>query len=291
MSAECLFTINHALTGELSFKLFSFKDNRHFDHIQRNNYYSILWIQEGDGCCKIDFSEYSIHSNCLLACAPYQPFMLSGSTRLRGIAIQFHPDFYCIHKNPRETNCDHVLFNNIYSKPIVHLDAVAEHNLKIWLSQLMGELEQSSDLELIVPILKILLVMASRLKSKQMETDRNFISHQTPYLIDKLKREIETHYKTRHLANEYAVLLNISPATLAKLVKSHLNKTLTELITERIMLEAKRELYMTHKSIKEIAWCLGYSDEYHFSRLFKNNSGVSPMVYRQTVGFGKAEMN
>ena len=61
------------------------------------------------------------------------------------------------------------------------------------------------------------------------------------------------------------------------------------LITERIIIEAKRELYMTHKPVKEIAWHLGYSDEFYFSRVFKNYATVSPQVYRDTVGFGKAE--
>ena len=109
----------------------------------------------------------------------------------------------------------------------------------------MGELEQSSDLELIVPILKILLVMASRLKSKQMGNRSEFYLSSNAVSNRQIKREIETHYKTRHLANEYAVLLNISPATLAKLVKSHLNKTLTELITEKLCSKPKRIVYDT----------------------------------------------
>ena len=46
---------------------------------------------------------------------------------------------------------------------------------------------------------------------------------------------------------------------------------------------------MTSKTIKEIAWELGYEDEYYFSRFFKINADVSPQVYRQTVGYARAE--
>ena len=70
--------------------------------------------------------------------------------------------------------------------------------------------------------------------------------------------------------------------------KAHFNKTLTDLIAERIIIEAKRELYLTNKSIKEIAYELGYNDEYYFSRFFKKNADVSPQLYRETVGFDKA---
>jgi AraC family transcriptional regulator, transcriptional activator of pobA len=62
---------------------------------------------------------------------------------------------------------------------------------------------------------------------------------------------------------------------------------LTDLISERIIIEAKRELYLTNKSVKEIAFELGYSDEHYFSRFFKNNADVSPQMYRDVVGSGK----
>jgi AraC family transcriptional regulator, transcriptional activator of pobA len=84
--------------------------------------------------------------------------------------------------------------------------------------------------------------------------------------------------------------LNISPKSLAKITKTHFNKTLTDLIAERIVIEAKRELYLTNKSVKEIAYGLGYEDEHYFSRFFKKNADVSPQLYRETVGFAHAEM-
>ena len=71
------------------------------------------------------------------------------------------------------------------------------------------------------------------------------------------------------------------------MTKNHFNKTITELISERIVIEAKRELYLTNKTVKEIAYELGYDDEYYFSRFFKMNADVSPQLYRDTVGFGR----
>src|SRR4030095_7158175 len=56
---------------------------------------------------------------------------------------------------------------------------------------------------------------------------------------------------------------------------------------ERIIIEAKRELYLTNKAIKEIAYELGDDEEYYFSRFFKINAEISPQMYRDTVGFGR----
>jgi len=81
--------------------------------------------------------------------------------------------------------------------------------------------------------------------------------------------------------------LNISAKALAKITKTYFSKTLTELIAERIVIEAKRELYLTSKPVKQIAYELGYKDEYYFSRFFKTNADVSPQMYQDTVGFGR----
>ena len=291
MEKQNVFTLINQQNGNLAFKIFSFEDNSHFDHLQRNNFYTILWIKEGNGLLKVDFSEYSFTKNTFFAFSPFQPFMLSTDKAIKGIAIQFHSDFYCIHRNPTETNCDTVLFNNIYQAPFFSVDTEMSKKFDFLIDQLKSEFSNNENYELIVPNLKVFLGNASRAKTKSLIEKPTFTETKTPFILRNLKNEIETNFKEKHSASEYADLLNISSNALAKLVKLHYNKTLTELITERIIIEAKRELYMTTKPIKEIAWSLGYNDEYYFSRLFKTNTDTSPQLYRDTVGFGKAELN
>ena len=293
MNEQSVFTLINQQNGNLAFKIFSFDDNSHFDHLQRNNFYTIIWLKNGDGLLKVDFSEYLFNENSLFTFAPYQPFMISTDKKISGIALQFHSDFYCIHRNQNETSCDTVLFNNIYQAPFISIDKITEAKLDLQIEQLKIEIQHNAKehYELLIPILKILLVTLSRLKSSAKTNEPKFIEADTPYILQKLKRTIEENFKEKHSASDYAGLLNISANALAKLAKTHFNKTLTELITERIIIEAKRELYMTSKPVKEIAWHLGYSDEFYFSRLFKTNTDTSPQIYRDTVGFAKAELN
>jgi AraC-like DNA-binding protein len=109
-----------------------------------------------------------------------------------------------------------------------------------------------------------------------------------PFILQKLKDAIEENFKTKHSPADYAEMLYITPKALAKITKNHFNKTLSSLINERIIIEAKRELYLTDKTVKEIAYELGYEDEYYFSRFFKVNADVSPQLYRDTVGYARA---
>jgi len=290
---QTAYTLINKQTGNLAFKLFSFEDNSYFDHLQRNNYYSLIWVREGDGKLKTDFSEYDFGPNSLFSFTPYQPFMFL-SNLIKGIAIYFHSDFFCIHKHETEVTCNGVIFNNIYQMPFIRVDEELESTLNKLMEQIKAEMQDPglAQYELLISYMKIFLISASRSKLQQQPHDIQLEKgNKEPIVLQGLKEAIEKDFKSKHTPNDYAVLLNISPNALAKITKKHFNKTLTNLITERIIIEAKRELYLTSKPVKAIAYELGYNDEYYFSRLFKKNTDISPQVYRETVGFGKAESN
>lgn len=290
MTKQTVFTLINPQNGNLAFKLFEFEDESHFDHIQRNNYYCLLWLTDGAGKVKADFSTYNIERNSLFSFSPYQPFMLSACSNIKGIAIQFHPDFFCIYKHQAEVACNGVLFNNIYQPPYIQIDETHSATFKMLLEQMKIEIQNIAlaQYESLISYLKIFLITASRLKTEQQPPSLKLIENvKEPSILQDLKDAIEKDFKTKHSASDYAEQLNLSLKTLGKITKKHFNKTLTELISERIIIEAKRELYLTNKTIKEIAYELGYGDEYYFSRFFKTNADVSPQMYRETVGFGR----
>lgn len=291
MTDRSALTLVNPQTGNLAFKVFSFADDSHFDHIQRLNYYSLIWIKKGSGTVKADFSEYEFSPNNLFAFSPYQPFMFQAKEGMEGLAIQFHPDFFCIHKHHQEIACSGILFNNIYSPPFVEINETAGKTLDMLLEQMQAEMQNPAlaQYELLVSFLKIFLITSSRLKAEQQtEVTVDLEENKEPFILQNLKNFIEIHFRDKHSASDYADLLNISAKALAKITKAHFNKTLTDLISERIIIEAKRELYLTNKAVKEIAHELGYDDEHYFSRFFKNNADVSPQTYRDTVGFARA---
>ncbi len=237
---------------------------------------------------KADFAEHEFSENSLLAFSPYQPFMICTAEHISGIAIHFHPDFYCIHMHQKEVSCNGVLFNNIYQPPFTKIDKNAEDTFNMVIENLTIEMQQQAlaQYESLISWLKIFLITASRLKAEQQEQIE--VTGKEPLILQNLKDAIEANFRIAHSPGSYADLLNISQKALAKLTKAYFNKTLTDMISERIVIEAKRELYLTNKAVKEIAFELGYDDEHYFSRFFKTNADVSPQLYRETVGFAKA---
>ena len=185
MLNQSSFTLVNPQNGNLAFKLFSFEDNFAFDHLQRNNYYSLIWIKEGSGKLRADFAEYDFISNSLCAFAPYQPFMVQSDKQLKGVAINFHPDFFCIIKHHNEVACNGVLFNNVYDPPITLIDTSASQTLQMVVDQMTIEMQNPAlaQYELLVSYLKIFLITASRLKTEQQPVSYTHLTLPTKRIV------------------------------------------------------------------------------------------------------------
>jgi AraC family transcriptional activator of pobA len=78
----------------------------------------------------------------------------------------------------------------------------------------------------------------------------------------------------------YAQKLHISTPYLNECVKYATGYSVSHHIQQRIILEAKRLLCHSNKSVKEISMALGYEDYPYFSRLFTKNTGMTALVFR-----------
>ena len=275
------------MNGQLSFKVTGLDVIQSQDSIQRLNHYALILITEGVGSLQANFSEYTVSERTLICFAPYEPFLLEAPD-CKGFVIYFHSDFFCIHRHNEEVACNGVLFNAIYQPPVFLLENEVAEKLLSLIGEMRRELEQNAlaQYDLLLSYLKVFLITASR--SRVGSVSRH-TSPALPPVLQQLKEAIEVHYRKRHAAGEYASLLNMSLKSLAKLTRKYFNKTPTYLIAERIIVEARRQLYLTALPVKAIAKELGFDDEYHFSRFFKNKTGVSPQIYRTQVGFARGE--
>lgn len=275
--------------GELAFRLEQLNDLHSFDHLQRKNYYSIILLSGGNYSLTADFSTYALQGNQMICLAPYQPFMITADEACTGYVLNFHPDFFCTYRHQNEIETEGILFHHFHGLPYFEIAEQALFlNLIEQISQEMAK-DSIAQHEVLVAFLKVFLIEAVRQK-KQFDQDLtpNFSDSQSE-ILQNLVDAIEDNYARLHSPQEYANVLCVSSKTLAGIVKKYLNQTPTSLITNRIIIEAKRELYLTSKPVKQIAAFLGYQDEFYFSRFFKKKVGVSPDMYRKTVGFAKLE--
>lgn len=282
--------LNNPQSNSLYFKISKFHNDALFDGMDSFNYFSVILILKGNGKLLADVNSFDFNGDSLISVSPYQPFKINCSGNCTGYMVNFHPDFFCLHKHRNEVSCNGILFNNIYESPLFTLTPAETQSLLHVVLGMKAEMQRPgiAEFEILLSYLKILLIDASRMKVEKRQL-AGAPANKESVILNDLKDAIEQNFHTLHSPSEYAQLLNISAPVLNRTAKSYFSKTLSQLITDRIMLEAKRQLYLTSKSVKLIAYELGFNDEFYFSRYFKSKINVSPQLFRDTVGANKAE--
>lgn len=81
-------------------------------------------------------------------------------------------------------------------------------------------------------------------------------------------------------AKDYAERLAVHVNHLNRVMKENTGKTTTDIITGRIIQEAKILLKQTNWNISEIAYSLGFEEVAHFSNFFKKQTTLTPVAFR-----------
>lgn len=251
-------------------------------NLSRTPCFSLFLIQSGEGTVQISHATHSFHAPTLLCLSPYQCAAFTHNSQIEGLLLRFHANFFCIETHHHAVGCNGVLFNDVYEVPLVNLEPAQLVEFTDLFQAIGKELQQAAlaQLEILTSYLKVLLVKATRLKIAQHGQDGLEATKQ-PDILRQLRDALEEHYQQKHRPSDYAAMLGVSHKTLSGLVKLHFHQTLSELIRERVLKHARWQLLHTLKSVKEIAYEVGFEDEFYFSRLFKRSFGCSPTAFRE----------
>lgn len=83
-----------------------------------------------------------------------------------------------------------------------------------------------------------------------------------------------------HKVNEFADLLNITPQNLNIICRKQAGESASEIITNQLLLEAKRYILNTINTINEIADILSFTDASNFVKFFKKHENITPIHFR-----------
>jgi len=102
-------------------------------------------------------------------------------------------------------------------------------------------------------------------------------------VIYKFRRLLNRNISEWHTVAEYAQALKVSHNHLNKICKENLLQTALQIIHERLMIEAKREVLFSDKTISEISIQLNFSDVANFNRFFKKMTSQTAKQFRQVL--------
>jgi AraC family transcriptional activator of pobA len=98
--------------------------------------------------------------------------------------------------------------------------------------------------------------------------------------IEKFRNLLDKHFRAQHSLSVYADLVGVSVGHLSRLCREVLGKSSLQVINDRLIHEAQRELLYTSLPIKQLAGELGFEDDAYFCRSFRKHTGATPKAYR-----------
>lgn len=152
---------------------------------------------------------------------------------------------------------------------------LATASLCIQLSERKHEKLYNSILKGSCNTLVSLIISQYLAQSKNMGNNSRFEMITTAFRVS-----LEQNFRKIKSPVAYAEGLNISPPYLNECVKNTTGHSVSYHIQQRVILEAKRLLYHSNQSVKEIAGELGYNDYSYFTRLFVKITEMTPLTFR-----------
>ncbi|MBL1214235.1 MAG: AraC family transcriptional regulator [Ignavibacteriae bacterium] len=257
------------------------KRNGKVDEPHRHNYYTVLIINKAKGLHKIDFNTYELSNKQIFFVAPGQVHQVIETEKSFGFAMTFSNQFLVENSIPLSFIDSLNLFQNYgQSPPLIpnreQFDVIEQFTNQIFKLFISDAKMKSLS---IGAFLKLLLIECNNICSiNPIESD---VDTTGDNLIRVFKNAVNNNYKNEHSTRFYANELYITPDHLNRTVKTKIGKTAKDYIQARIITEAKRLLYFTDLSNKEIAYELGFNEPANFSAFFKKHTQLSPSNFKR----------
>lgn len=242
----------------------------------KHNFYLAVLFTKGSGTHEVDFTSYPVTPGALFFLNPGQTHHWELSVDVEGYIFFHSQAFYDTHFNHRHIT-GYPFFYSMHNSPIIQLDEISFKGIKSLFIQLLAEQQQNRFLkkEKLLSLVELIYIESTRVYTEQHDAGTAI---ESPYSnkFRQLDGLVEKHFRKEKSPAHYASLLNMSAKHLNRIAQSVAGKTTSEVILDRVLLEAKKELLLQSHSFAEIAYSLGYEDYAYFSRLFKSKTGETP---------------
>jgi len=272
------------LTGNKNFRIYNFEgklpgvEDLLIPH--RKNHYLIALIRKGGTRQWIDMTPFTVKNNTIYFYVPNRIIVKESTDELWATGIAFTKEFLSLQENAALSKLP------IIESPqgghellLTDADLVFVEDLLVKLNVVYINPNHWQQ-RMLSAYLILLLTYLSKLYEEQY-TLQGSSAEKT--LLHSYQAKINKSFRELKEVGDYASQLNISAGHLSEVIKIQSGKPAIKHIHERLVLEAKRLLFHTSNSLKEISFDLGFSDASYFNRFFKRETGVTPAEYRTRI--------
>lgn len=252
----------------------------------RYDFYIVFLKKIYCGDLRYGLNNYDYEEGTLIFLAPAQIIGQNSDDyyQPQGLALAFHPDLILGTSLGKSIN-DYHFFSYAVNEAL-HLSEKEREMIRDCFGKIEYELQQSIDKhskQLIVANIELFLNYCTRYY------DRQFITREQANkgILERFEGLLNGYFTSGKPLDfglpsvaYCAEALNLSANYFGDLIRRETGKTAQEYIQTKVIEVAKELIFDLHKSISEIAYELGFKYPQHFSRLFKQRTGVTPNEYR-----------
>lgn len=256
-------------------------------HAVYTNFYVIALKKDCAGKCKYGQQYYDFEEGIMYFIAPNQVFQFEDVvlSKVKGKVLIIHPDF--LQGHPVSGVIKDYGYFSYSSHEALHLSEREERMVMEILDNIRNEMEANMDAftqDLLVSNIDLLLKYCDRFYNRHFLTRKKANNG----LLSKLESLLDDYFKSDRLVEGIPTVqfvaqeLNFSPNYLSDMLRTYTGQTTQQHIQNRLIEKAKELLSTTGLSVSEIAYQLGFEYPQSFHRLFKNQTSVSPVQFRQS---------
>nr|WP_294788900.1 helix-turn-helix transcriptional regulator [uncultured Flavobacterium sp.] len=240
----------------------------------RDEYYIFALLTRGSVDFVCDMEAVSISGNSLMVIKPYQVHSVAGfDSSSEGYFITVSPFLI-----PNDCN---TIFQHLNVSEQVLKISTSEHREIIDTAVLLHrsfDQQMPNKQQIINGLFNSFLYRTANLFAGAEKKASRKINQSTRITL--AFQKLITSDSMLQSPSYFAQKLNITTPHLNDCVKSTTGNSATYWLQEKMMTEAKRQLYYTNSDVKEISFDLGFEDHAYFSRLFKKLAGETPLSFR-----------
>ena len=274
---------NHNLLNQLKegrfIEIFRLQDidDSFFNDYQRYDFFQLLWFTQVEGERKyfIDFTDYTFAANEVVLVYPGQIDRID-LNQIEGYLFAIDNDtFFQINQH---LNSDYL--NGYFSNVFVSLNEDIQQILEQILKLMLTEYEGKKRIMLLESYMDSFLQHITEAFEKT-NTYKNILQNKSYTTIAALMKLIDRHFMQERNTDFYAQQLGLTPKKLNEVSLKGTGKTVKQHLQQVLLLEIKKEIRLNQKSIKEIAFDLGFSEPAYLTRFFKQQTAQTPTEFRE----------
>lgn len=252
-------------------------------------FYAVLLKDVKCGDMRYGKNLYDYQEGTLVFVAPGQIVGIETSEEIyqpKGHGVVFHPDL--IKGTSLGKHIDHYTFFSYSVSEALHVSDRERQLVLDCFAKINFELEHAVDKHsktLIAANIELLLNYCVRFYDRQFIT-RDNANRGILERFETLLNEFFTSDKPQEVGLPSVAYcaseLNLSPNYFGDLIKKETGKSAHEFITLKLIDVSKAKIFDASKSVSEIAYELGFKYPQHFTRVFKQHVGVTPLEYRSS---------